>query len=278
MRMIASIAAAVIALAMIPLTAHAQNRAISLDELRQHFIARFEQAAPEADLTPTADGLIVTLEDGSEFRLFLDRAMSRVTAGERVEDVVNGMVASTLAPGPGAFDPARAFILIRPAEFVAFAEAQGPEGIELVSRPFAGDLVMVLAEDLVDRFSYPPAETVSETRPDLDAAWRDALSRTHAEQGEAVLEAVDSGVWILSARWDIAASLVLDDAVWTRADVAALGEVAVGILKDALVLVETDQPASVGHIRGFLADMRSDPNYQSDLLFVRRDGEWQVYD
>lgn len=275
---IASIALAALALAMTPLTAHAQDGTVSLDDLRQRFVQGFEEAAPEAELTPTADGLIIVFDDGREFRLFLDRAMSRIGAGEPVDEVVDGIVASTLAPDPGAFDPSRAFILIRPAEFVSFAEGQGPEGTELLSRPFAGDLVMVLAEDLVDRFVYPVIETLEETQPDLNAVWRDALARTHAEQDEAVLEAVDPGIWILTARWDIAASLVLDDAVWERADVADLGEVAVGILKDALVLVETDQPTAVVHIRGFLASLRSDPNYQSDLLFVRRDGRWQVYE
>lgn len=269
---------AVAVLILAPHVVFAKPGATTLDDLRQRFIQQFEQSAPEAAVTPMSDGLVVSFDDGREFRLYLDRAVSRVEAGEPVEVVVDGIVASTLAPDPGAFDPSRAFILVRPVEFMTFAEGEAARGMEFVSRPFVGDLTLLLAEDMVDRFVYPTSEVVAETHPDLDAVWRDALARTHDAQGEAALETIDPGIWLMTARWDIASSLLLDDAVWGRPDVIALGEIAVGVFRDALIVVQTDQPRAVAQIRRFLQNMRSDPNYQSDLLFVRRGGAWQVYE
>ncbi|MBN8553467.1 MAG: hypothetical protein J0L52_11300 [Caulobacterales bacterium] len=278
MKAILAVLAAVTMLIVQPTATLAQTGAMTRDELQTIFVNRFEQVAPDARITPTDDGLVVTFDDDREFRLFIDQALRRVNAGEPAAAVVDGIVETVLGAEAPTFDAARAFILIRPNAYLDVLPSQAADQ-QLVYRPLAGDLVLLLAQHQVDRFGFTTEAEITVGGLDANAVWDAALARTFTALGEPTLEAGGTGVWIMTARWDIGASLMLDDAVWARPQMSVIGgEVAVGVFRDALILVRTDNPAAVAGVRIFMASMQGDPNFQSELLFVRRNGAWRVFE
>lgn len=231
-------------------------------------------------ISATVDEVVIKREDGTEFTTFLGNAYRRHMEGQTAEEAVAvliGLIDSSAEP----LTVERAYVLIRPVDFLdplnAIAAEEGGGWHLPLHRPLVGDLMIIVAQDNDDNFSYPSKKDVETLFGGEGAAWTRILAHTQAQMGEITLEGTSSGVSILSAREDIAASLLLDDAVWSSPDILALGErPAVGVLKSGLLIVDSGSPDARDLLRRVMREAADSSDFLSPNLFVRKDGRWSV--
>jgi hypothetical protein len=241
------------------------------------FIESLQAKAPDAVIT-IEEGVIRVRGPGDfEKQIMLDQAYRRYRDGEDLTAVIDSIVTMALMPMPGAFREDMAFILVRPTSYLDPFLAAEDGRLKPFYRPLAADLLLIMAQDHGHSFSYPPESNVTEVIPDLDALWERTTDRTIEAFGEITLQELGRGVFLLTAREDIAASLVIDPAVWEVPKVAGIGDgLAVAVFRDALVIADADNPAAVTALRELLASMADSASLLSDQLIVRRGGRWSA--
>jgi hypothetical protein len=179
--------------------------------------------------------------------------------------------------------PTKLVVLVRPRSFITYAAERfakaGNSGADNVplNRPFAGDLVAVVASDEGEAFSYPPLDSVRKAFKDDRAAWSAATQNTRARMGEVVVEPLRQGAFIVHANPDVTASLLVDETVWTRPTIKfAVKTPVVLVTKTALLMVDADDAQAVAGLRKLVGEMAKDPDLVTDELLVRRNNVWTV--
>jgi hypothetical protein len=245
-------------------------------QFRAEFLTSLRAAAPDTTVTVEGDVIRLRGPDGLEKQIVLDQAYRRYRGGEDKAAVIDSIIAMALMPSPGAFREDIAFILVRPTSYLdPFVD--GAEAAKPLYRPLAADLLLIMAQDHGHSFSYPPERGVAEAVPDLEAAWTRARDRTVGAFGQVSLEKLREGLFLLTAREDIAASLVLDPEIWDAPDVVAIGRVpAVAVFRDGLLIVDGEDPNAVADLRRVVSDLSDNPATLTDQLIVRRDGRWST--
>lgn len=231
-------------------------------------------------VSATVDEVVIAREDGTEFTTFLGNAYRRHVEGQTAEEAVAvliGLIDRTAGP----LTVERAYVLIRPIDFLApltaMAAEDGADWQLPLHRPLVGDLMIIVAQDDTDAFTYPSEKEVQTLFGDDAAAWTRIMAHTQAQMGEITLEETGSGINILTAREDIAASLMLDDALWSSPDILALSErPAVGVLKSGLLIVDSGNRDARDLLRQVLREAAESSDFLSPNLFVRKDGRWSV--
>lgn len=257
---------------------------------RDAFVTRLREAVPEATVSvvnqpEVVDGQTVAVESirisgiGEDERyVYLDQGYKRYRDGEPADQVFASLISVATRPSSPPYDPAKAYLLIRPTGFTEVFAAEADEARRPVSVPLAGDLEILLAQDLGDAFTYPVREEVLKRHDDAQAAWTAALQRTTAAFGDTRIQS-NGDLHMLTAREDIAASLLLDDALWRSDQIRAISDApAVAVFRDVIFVVDSRKPAAVRSLRALVAGEREAPTLLSDRVFVRRNNRWAVLD
>ena len=254
-----------------------EPKTISREAFQGAFLERMRARVGAENVTVGADSIEVAVPGGATYTVYLDGAYRRYQSGEELDHVLNTMVSLVGRTEATGFDEQAAYILIRPAEM--FADSADAETINKpIERSFAGSVSMVLAVDQVDAFSYPPRADVVEVNPDVDQVWNAAIARTVGALGPLQVETMEGGaLLVLAERDDIGGSVILSQALWSRPDVARLGErIAVAVFRDAAVLADADDANGVSTLRRLLARMSEDPNFVSDRILLKTNDRWSV--
>lgn len=239
------------------------------------FVEKLKGEVGAGNVSIEEDAIIVRLDEGEQ-RIFLDQSYRRYQAGETFDaEFARMMLAMTQVEIP--FDAERTFILIRPAEMFQGLPETEPGNAPL-QRPLVGDLIAVYAQDNTDSFAYPGQGEVAEKTGDADDAWDRSRTRTVAALGRVELGQIQPGLYsAVPVRDDLGGSLLFSDDFWARPDLRNIGgELAVGVFRDGLILADASNAGAVATARAFLAESRESPNFVSEALLVRREGQWVV--
>jgi hypothetical protein len=263
-------------------------------KFRDLVVARLEAASPDFRVKIVSiDELEVTGAGEGEIQMYLGNVYRQYLSDPASLDEVIGRFvglavsakAAEAEDAPLALADLR--LLIRPAGFleeVRKMRARSGKPVQpgdlQVSRPLAGDLVVLLGLDHPQSYSYPPQATVEETIPSADA-WTRALANTAAVVGRIRTETLRDGVSMITAESGLAPSLMLLDEVWARAPLKGQGDpIVVVFSRTALLLGHEGDPASIDALLGILKAEQAfaGNDLVSDQLFIRRNGRWQVFD
>lgn len=271
-------------------TEPAQTGPLDRDAFRDAFVTRLREAAPDAKVEVVSEpeavnGQTVMVETvritapGEEQRhIYLDQGYKRYRDGETADQVFASLISLATRPASPPYDPAQAYLLIRPTGFTEMFAAEPDEARRPVSLPLAGDLVILLAQDLGDAFTYPVRGDVLKRHDDVQAAWAAAMERTTAAFGDTRIQS-NGDLHMVTARADIAASLLIDDALWGAEQIRAISDApAVAVFRDVIFVVDSRKPSAVRALRELLVGERESPNLLSDRVFVRRNNRWAVLD
>lgn len=180
--LVVAVAAALLGCSPQPANAESEMSAKAFREL---FIARVEKALPGTRLKRLDDETVeITLPGKARDRASLRMAyIEYLRDPEQVEDVISRVIA-TLSQDDSelAANADRLVVILRPPEptvELGPAEAEG-----LLTRPFAGDLVQVLAIDSAASIRYADAEDLGELGMTEDQAWARALANLPVRMGE----------------------------------------------------------------------------------------------
>jgi len=256
------------------------GKVLSRQEFRDAYAEAIKHAAPGVTVTPVAgDALEVRRGDKDPARARIDNAYAAYRANPRDLDEILGHYAKLVADAVDN-EPTYAaedlVVLVRPTTYAkgdpALGAVEGPDG-EPLTRPLAGDVLLIVAADRPDSFVLPAAGDLRE-RLKLDAAaiWTRAAANTHARlKGPAPTSKVD----IVTTGEGIASSLMAQDDYWDSPAMKARGETVVSpIGRDRLVILHGPTADEVAAWRRTAAeDDREDLLSQS--LFVRRGGKWE---
>lgn len=269
-------------------TEPAQTGPLDHVAFRDAFVAKLREAAPGAAVsvvsepevidgqTVAVESIRITASGEDERHIYLDQGYKRYRDGEPMDQVFASLISLATRPASPPYDPAQAYLLIRPTGFTEMFAAEPDEARRPVSLPLAGDLVILLAQDLGDAFTYPVRDEVLKRHDDAQAAWTAAMQRTTAAFGETRMQS-NGDLHMLTARADIAASLLIDDAVWQSQQIKAISDApAVAVFRDVIFVVDSRKPAAVRTLRELLAGERESPNLLSDQVFIRRNNRWAV--
>ena len=156
---------------------------------REFFIARLEAAAPGTRVRRLDDEtILVTLPGRQSDRTHLRMAyIEYLRDPTQAEDVASRVIA-TLRQDEAelAANADRLVVILRPPKPIV--EHGDADAGELIKRPFAGDLVQVLAIDSAAAIRYAQIEDLRELGLSEDQAWARALANLPARMG-----ALDAG-------------------------------------------------------------------------------------
>jgi hypothetical protein len=274
--------------------AMAADGVITRLQFRDRVVARLEAANPDFKVKVLSlDELEVTGVGEGEVRMYLGNAYRQYLSDPSSLDqvimrFVGVAVSATAAEAEDApLAPADLRLLIRPAGFLdevgKMRARSGKPTLDTdlpVSRPLAGDLVVLLGLDHPQSYSYPPRATVEEALPSADA-WTRALTNTGAAVGKIRTEALRDGVSMVTTESGLGPSLLLLDNVWTQAPLKGQGDpIVVVFSRTALLLGHEGDPESIDALVAILKAERAfaGNDLVSDQLFIRRNGRWEVFD
>lgn len=277
--LIASILFAV-GLSIVATPSLAQERR-SPDSFQQLYLDALKSDHPDAVVvSATVDEIVIRRPDGSEFTTFLGNAYRRHLEGQSADEAVAvliGLIDRTTTP----LTVEHAYALIRPHDFVippnVAAAAQDGEWKLPLHRPLAGDLMVFVAQDDIDSFSFPSEEEVTGLFGSEAAAWTEVLAHTMRQLGDVSLEDLGSGLSLITAREDIAASLLLDDGLWSSPEILKLAKrPAVGVVKSGLLMVDSENAVARDLLRRVMAQTEDSSDFLSTDIFIREEGKWSV--
>lgn len=255
----------------------AAQEALGVPEpFRQAFIDRLTEKAPDVEAEITAEGVTVHGPAGT-VRISLENSWRRVVAGEDADTVLAQLVDVALPSGKAKFDPERAFLIVRPRTFMHDFETAPDVADVPLFEPLAGDLVVILGQDLGDRFLYLPRSTIGPEAVMWSGAWDAAEKRTKDAFGDVEFIYAGHGLGFLSAREDITASLLAIDAVWDEDLTKLVGPaIAVIPLKTLLIVANADDPAAMQDLTALMPEVAQDPDGLTGFILIRRDGAWSA--
>lgn len=147
---------------------------------------------------------------------------------------------------------------------------------ELLNEPFAGDLVLVYADDGAATMRF--LTTLDEVG-DRAALRRVAVANLKHRLPKIEMRAGADHVFLISAGGDYEASLLLVDEIWSGGQIKVDGDIVVAApAKDALIVTGSNNPAGLARLRTVAADLVSGAYGLSETLFVWRGGKFAVFD
>ena len=137
--------------------------------------------------------------------------------------------------------------------------------------------MVFVAQDDIDSFSFPSEEEVTGLFGSEAAAWTEVLAHTMRQLGDVSLEDLGSGLSLITAREDIAASLLLDDGLWSSPEILKLAKrPAVGVVKSGLLMVDSENAVARDLLRRVMAQTEDSSDFLSTDIFIREEGKWSV--
>ncbi|MDQ0463657.1 hypothetical protein QO010_001428 [Caulobacter ginsengisoli] len=249
------------------------------------FVEALHQAAPQLKVTrKSVDELDITAPGEKEpAQLYLGNAYRQYANNpSALDEIIGRFVRVTMAMNQTLpIVRADMRLLIRPASYLAeLARLQKEQGMDdpPLSRPFTGDLVILLGQNTPDAYRYPLGSDVrKELGDDQDAIWASARTATLAAMTDIQFETVAPGLVLVSANDDLAPSLLLDDAFWRRKELEGPGELTVAVLdKSTLLVGHVQDQKDFDFLQGFVTEQFDNGDALSKVLLVRRGGQWMV--
>ena len=208
--------------------------------------------------------------------LFIGNAYQRyLNKPEQLETIVGQMARSALGDNDlAAVTPESLVVLIRPMDYVT---QPGAENFKLLTRPFAGDFIEIVAVDGEETFTMTPADKIMPLFPDVAAAWARAEANTRAKMGRMEIETLEPGVWTITNESSLALNFVTQPETWKIHGVTMTGDpVAVFSQRNLLLLADGGDKDRLERVAMFVDQIAGDPEIISTTMFIRHDGVWSV--
>jgi hypothetical protein len=241
---------------------------LSQAQFRDRFVRRIHKLAPDATVKVVSDRQIeLSGPGGEDTTSYLDNAYAEYLKDPtQLDQVLNGYggVALESLKGPTPVQIENLVILLRRSN--------------LSSRPFAGDLVEVLAVNNPDSFEIPRTEALSKSLGAVDdKLWDRAEQNTKSLIGKVRGQALSEGVLDVSCARDFAGSLLIFDSLWAADQFPGNGPIVVAAWKSELLVGHAGDTKAMTAMRDVVAEHASDPDLLSQTLLVRRAGHWATY-
>jgi hypothetical protein len=277
-------------------TAHVPTQATRVEpvlltrlEFRDLMIRRLgEQSPPIKAVAVSEEELVLTREGVDDYRMFLGNAYRMyLNDPEALEQTLGKFIRLAVgADREGELSAASLRALVRSPDFLSAArEMMARDGKPFtaddqpLSRVLAGDLVVLVAQDHPESYSYPPRKSVLEVVPGEGEVWKRALANTRAELGEIQTEELEDRLVIVRTSTGMALALLLLDEPWSRPDLKGKGAPVVLVVdRETLVVAHEDDIGAMATMvalaRGMAADR--DSGLLSAYLYVKRARGWDV--
>lgn len=267
----------------------AEPVALSKAEFRDRMVAHIKTRFPEATVVVESDtDLKVDGTPAGEQRMFLDNAYRLYRADPRDLETILAKF-GRLVGGAEMQDKLAASDLramIRPADFLdAFKTMRAQNGRsptvdeQPLSRSFPGGLMILVAQDHAETFSYPAREDVLAVVADEAEVWRRAVANLPGALGEIFVEDLDAGILVVTSEGSLTPSLLLINETWVHRDLQQI-KTPVVLLgnRESMLVVDAGNSrgvAAMRHIAGRLAQHPESGLLSPALLIKRADG-WEV--
>lgn len=272
-----------------PAAQEAEPVLLSKAQFRDRMVAHIKGRFPAAKVVVESEtALKIDGTAAGEHRMFLENAYRLYSADPAsIETILTKF--GGLAGGAGMEDKLAASDLraiIRPGDFLDAFKAMKAEDDEPITaddeplnRPFPGGLMLLIAQDHAESFSYPPRKDVLAVMPDEGEVWRRAVANLPAAVGELVVEDIQDGVLIVQSEGSLTSSLLLFDAAWSHRDLRRIKTPVVLLAsREALLVVDAGNRQGVETMRRIAGNMAQDPEsgLQSTALLIKRADRWEV--
>lgn len=150
--------------------AESADAEMSPKAFREFFIGYGQQALPGAQFTRIDNDTVEVVQPGDvAVRLSLKTAYVEYLRAPEAQDLIAGALIATLREGDVVADAERLVAILRPAghDVEIGVTSRG----ELITRPFVGDLVQVLAIDSEESISYATVDVLQTLGLSEEQAW-----------------------------------------------------------------------------------------------------------
>jgi uncharacterized protein YtpQ (UPF0354 family) len=226
------------------------------------------------------------LQDGSEIKLFLDNAWAEASAdaGNRV-GIIKRYLSSlketriSLENENSPPDTNRIVPVIRDLRYAAYFTEIGQIGTnQVVSQPFAADLLVMFVEDRegnLDFLTEGDRLALSLSLPDLRSLAMANLKRLLPEVGLHDAQPV----FFVRAGGNYESSLLLADSFWDKASKSVEGDVVAAVpARDWLIFTGSKSPDGIQKVRQLVARIEKDSSHLiTSTLLVRRNARWEKF-
>ena len=273
----ARIAAGIVALALAsPAWAGVMSKAEFQLELRD----AIHRMSPKAKIEMVGDDTLRIVPPGSKpddgASMFIGNAYQRyLNKPEQLETIVGQMARAALGNTDQVeVTPESLVVLIRPMDYVT---QPGFEKFKMLTRPFAGDFIEIIAVDGEETFLMTSADKVTPLFPDVAAAWARAEANTRAKMGRMEIDTLEPGVWTITNQSSLALNFVDQPDTWAVHGVTMTGDpVAVFSQRNLLLLVDGGDKDRLKRVAMFVDEIAGDPEIISTTMFTRHNGVWSV--
>jgi hypothetical protein len=249
-------------------------------QFQELYTQRVVGAAPGTAVTPLgALSLRITPPSGDEdngLTVNLDRAYAEYSAGpDDVETILDRWVRFATQPIENAQMPERIVSVLRTRSHVdGYTRAMSGDGqaLRLVWRPFAGDLVEMIAFDSAEAIQFGTEDTLSDIGLSAEQAWALAPQNLPARLGALEHAVLAPGVTWVGGGNGLAPS-VLTNAGWCGAPENAN---ALYLIVDRDSFLMAERPTGVDAIRRVRDGMLRDGNAFSATLLACEGGRLQA--
>ncbi len=273
----ARIAAGIVALA---LAGPAWAGVMSKAEFRLELRDAIHRMSPKAKTELVGDDTLRIVPPGSKpddgVSMFVGNAYDRyLNKPEQLETIIGQMARSALGNTDLVeLTPENLVVLIRPVDYVT---QPGFEKFKMLTRPFAGDFIEIIAVDGEETFLMTTADKVTPLFPDEAAAWTRAAANTRAKMGRMEIDTLEPGVWTITNESSLALNFVDQPDTWAVHGVTMTGDpVAVFSQRNLLLLVDGGDKDRLERVAMFVDQIAGDPEIISTTMFTRHNGVWSV--
>jgi len=211
---------------------------------------------------------------GEDTTSYLDNAYAEYLKDpaelDQVLDGYGGVALQSLK-GPTPVRIENLVILVRPRSYF-------PDAAPYSTRPFAGELVEVLAVNNPDSFEIPRTEALAKSLGAIDdKLWDRAARNTKSFMGKVGGQKLSEGVLDVSCARDFAGSLLIFDSLWAADQFPGDGPIVVAAWKSELLVGHAGDVKAVAAMRAVVAEHPNDPDLLSQTLLVRHADHWATY-
>ena len=266
--------------AMLMAAAPALAGVMPLSEFRLEVRDAIARLSPKTKVTLEGEDTLHVVLPGAKaaeaLSLYVGNAYERyVNDPEALDAIVSQMARTTLTVDTSMSATQESLVvLIRPASYVS---QPGFDKLEFLTRPFAGDLIEIVAVDGEETFQMTPADRITSLFPNVAAAWARAEANTRAKMGQMDIEAMEPGVWTVTNESSLALNLVDQPDTWAVHGLKITGDpVAVFMQRNLLLLADGGDKERLERLAMFVKQVAGDPEIMSTTIFTRHNGVWSV--
>lgn len=248
--------------------------ALSPRAFRELYIARVQATLPGTRFKRLDDEAVeVTLPGGAGDRVSLRMAyIEYLRSPEHVDSVIDRLIA-TLTQDEAQLDPKpeRLVVVLRTRDGQVDLGSSELRG--LISRPFAGDLVQILAIDSPASIQYADKGTLLALSMNEDEAWARALANLPARIGRLEVEPMAEAKQLTATGSEsgLAASALLLPGACTS---AANGKLVLMLARHFFVQPTSDDERTIADFWRFARYEATNPDAYSRTVIACRDGRW----